>query len=246
MDIIKGISEQDISRRQLLSGAGKIAAGLAVTSAGALSLGCSAEAKAATYPFGYKKLDPKKAADIAYENWYKDFCCYATASAIILPLREKIGGPYNKLPVEAFVFGHGGAVGWGTLCGTLLGSGLAASFAIGKDGEQILNDLMHYYSETELPIYQPANPKATFKNINKSESPLCHVSVGRWMKKEGVTFGTPERKDRCARLSADMAAKTVELLNLYADGKYKSEHGNQIKLYGFTTQDNCGDCHGDK
>jgi hypothetical protein len=246
MEIIKGISEEGISRRQLLTGAGKAAAGLAIVSAGALSLASGASAKEAPYPFGYKKLDPKKVADLAYENWYKNFCCYATSSAILLPLREKVGGPYNTLPVEAFIFGHGGTVGWGTLCGTLMGAGLAASFAAGKEGENILNDMMHYYAETELPIYKPANPKATFKSVNKSDSPLCHVSVGRWMKKEGVKFLSPQRKDRCARLSADVAAKTVELLNLWADGKYKSGHGNQIGIYGFTTQNNCSDCHTDK
>ncbi len=246
MEIIKGISEKDISRRQLLSGAGKAAAGLAIASAGALSLASGANAKGATYPFGYKKLDPKKVAALAYENWYKHFCCYATSSAILLSLREKVGGPYNTLPVEAFIFGHGGTVGWGTLCGTLLGAGLAASFAAGKEGEHILNDLMHYYSETELPIYKPANPKATFKSVNKSNSPLCHVSVGRWMKKEGVKFLSPQRKDRCARLSADVASKTVELLNRWADGKNKPGHGNQIGIYGFTTQNNCTDCHGEK
>jgi len=246
MEIFKGISEKGISRRQLLSGAGKAAAGLAIVSAGALSMASGANAAAAAYPFGYKKLDPRKVADLAYENWYKNFCCYATSSAILLPLREKVGGPYNALPVEAFIFGHGGVVGWGTLCGTLMGSGLAASFAAGKDGEHILNDVIHYYAETELPLYKPAKPKATFKNINKSDSPLCHVSVGRWMEKEGVKFGSPERRDRCARLSADIAAKTVELLNLWSDGKYKPAHGNQIELYGFTTQNNCSDCHTDK
>jgi hypothetical protein len=241
----KGISEKEFSRRQLITGAGKVAVGLTVVSAGAITLACGADAKKQVdYPWPYKKLDPDKVAVRAYENWYKHFCAYATAEAILGSLQEEVGEPYTSLPLLAFAWGHGGGVGWGMTCGTLMGTGMATAFVAGKKGDNIINDLMHYYAETELPLFKPANPKATFKNINKSESPLCHVSVGRWMEKEGVKFGSPQRKDRCARLSADIAKKTVELLNLYADGKYKSAHGNQIKMFGITTQNNCTDCHG--
>ncbi len=244
MKIIESVGERRISRRQLITGAGKVAAGLAVVSAGGLGMASMADARGATYPFGYKKLDPERVAALAYENWYKGFCCYATSSAILLPLREAIGGPYNALPVEAFIFGHGGTVGWGTLCGTLLGTGLAASFAAGKEGERILNDVMHFYAETELPIYRPQNPRATFRSVSRSNSPLCHVSVTGWMRKEGVKFFTPQRKDRCARLSADIAAKTAKLLNLWADGKYRAAFPNQAKKHGLPAQDDCMDCHG--
>lgn len=237
----KGCAE--VSRRELLAGAGKLAAGIGIVSAGGLAVVSGVEAKEAPYPWPYKKLDPGHVADLAYENWYKNFCAYAVASSILIPLQEKVGKPYTNLPVEAFVFGHGGVVGWGTLCGTLFGTGIATSFAAGKDGEKILNDVMQYYATTELPIYRPKNPKASFKNISKSDSPLCHVSVGRWMKKEGVKFFSPERKERCARLSADVAAETVRLLNLWADGKYTPSHGSQAKTHGMTAQNNCGDCH---
>ena len=40
-----------------------------------------------------------------------------------------------------------------------------------------------------------------------SNSPLCHVSVGKWMKKSGYALGSPERKDRCARVTASVAYK---------------------------------------
>jgi hypothetical protein len=243
--IIKCINDKSISRRQLLSGAGKAAAGLAVMSAGGLVVsGAEASKAGSQYPWPYKKLDPDKVAARAYENWYKHFCAYATAGTILGMLQEEVGEPYTSLPLMAFAWGHGGGVGWGTMCGTLMGSGMAASFAAGKDGEKIINDVMNYYSATELPIYKPASPKATFKSVSKSDSPLCHVSVGRWMDKEGVTFFTPERKERCARLSADIAAETVTLLNLWADGKYTPAFGNQAKKHGMTAQNNCNDCHG--
>jgi hypothetical protein len=244
--IIKCLDNKDLSRRELLTGAGKVAAGIAVASAGGLSIVSGAEAmkhQHAKYPWPYKKLDPDKVAARAYENWYKHFCAYATAEAILGSLQEKVGEPYTSLPMQAFTWGHGGGVGWGMTCGTLMGSGMAAAFAAGKDGEKIINDVIQYYATTALPIYTPAKPKGTFKNVNKSDSPLCHVSVGRWMKKEGVKFFSPERKERCARLSADIAAETARLLNLWADGKYTPAHGSQAKTHGMTTQNNCGDCH---
>lgn len=248
----------EISRRELLKGAGAFAVGASVLSvAGLMPLG-RAEAKQidveklcrtadlkseAKYPWPYKKVDPELAAEIAYRNWYKGFCAYATVSGILIPLQMEIGDPYTSLPLEAFAFGHGGTVGWGTLCGTLFGAGIAASFTTGKKVDKIINDVMAWYSVTELPTFVPKEPKATFKNVNKSDSPLCHVSVGRWMAKEGVSFDSPQRQDRCARLAASVAAKTVEILNANADGTYKPQHGDHLAMYSITAQNNCMDCH---
>jgi hypothetical protein len=232
----------NLSRRNFIGGSGKIVAGAAVLAAGGLGVLSGAQAKTA-FPWPYKKVNPQKAGEIAYKNWYKGFCCYASASGILIPLQKMVGEPYTSLPVEAFTFGHGGTVGWGTLCGTLLGAGLATSFAAGKEGEKIINDVIQWYTTTELPIFKPAEPKAQIKNINKSDSPLCHVSVGRWMEKEGVTFNSPGRRDRCARLSADISMKTVMLLNDWADGKYKPSHGSQVKAHDLPSQTNCDDCH---
>jgi hypothetical protein len=244
-EIIKCLDDKKLSRRQLLAGAGKAALGLTIVSAGAMSLTSGANAAACDeYPWPYKKLDPDRIAAQAYDNWYRHFCAYATAGTILGALQEEVGEPYTGLPLMAFAWGHGGGVGWGMTCGTIMGSGMAAAFAAGKDGENIINDVMNYYSDTALPIFKPEKPRATFKNTNKSDSPLCHVSVGKWMDKEGVTFFTPQRKDRCARLSADIAKKTVELLNLWADGNYKPAYGNQAKKHGQTAQNNCTDCHG--
>ncbi len=236
------------SRRELLVGTGKLAAGAAVVSIGASALLGRANASEGPQqtPWGYVKLDPQKVADSAYENWYKHYCCYAVAEAILSELRAKVGGPYNNLPAEAFIFGHGGTVGYGTLCGTLMGAGIATSFALGKEnGEAVLGDVIAFYSEENLPIYKPANAKATVKNTNISNSPLCHISVGKWMKKEGVALKSAERKDRCARLAADVAYHTVTLMNKVKEGTYEKENSNPAGEYGITAQHNCTECHGD-
>ncbi|MHB8810743.1 MAG: C-GCAxxG-C-C family (seleno)protein [Desulfobulbaceae bacterium] len=238
--------EVNKGRRKLLAGAGKAMVGAAIISAGAgLITRAGATNTPQQTPWGYVALDPQKTADLAYENWYKNYCCYAVTAAILDQLREKVGGAYVHLPAEAFIWGHGGAVGWGTLCGTLTGAGIVTSFAAGKEGEEILNDVIAWYGATELPIYKPAAPKATFKNTNISDSPLCHISVGKWMKKEGVSLKSAERRDRCARVAADVAFYTVTLLNQWADGKFEMKNKQQSAEYGITAQDNCMECHGD-
>ena len=53
-----------------------------------------------------------------------------------------------------------------------------------------------------------------------SDSPLCHASNAKWIKASGFGLSTPERKERCARLTGDVAQKAVELLNAYKAGKF--------------------------
>ncbi len=242
--------DEKLSRRGLIKGA-VCTAGVAALTMGGLSLLSKAEAKETPLPWPYKKLDIEEVGAIAYEKWYGSFCCAAVASAIILPLRKMIGEPYTSFPVESFVWGHGGVVGWGTMCGTMLGAAVAANLIAGpgvnKTGERITNEVINYYSETDLPVYTPKNPKTTGEIVkSKSDSPLCHISVGKWMKKADRGFWSPERKDRCARLSADIAMRTALLLNEWADDKFKPTHDLPALVYGITAQHNCTECHGTK
>ncbi|NIR13362.1 MAG: hypothetical protein GWN86_05185, partial [Desulfobacterales bacterium] len=63
--------ETGLTRRELLGGVGKLALGTALVTAGGglLSTGASAAKGENGLPWGYKKIDPRKAAAIAYENW---------------------------------------------------------------------------------------------------------------------------------------------------------------------------------
>lgn len=255
--------DEKLSRRGLIKSAGKLAVGatgIAVVAAGGLNLLSNAEAakkSSSELPWPYKKLNSKeikKVAEIAHDNWFKGFCTFATLSGIVEVLREKVGEPYNSFPLETFIFAHGGTAGWGGTCGTLIGSGIAASLATGhKTGEQIANEVMDYYSETELPTYIPDHPKAELKAKSISHTPVCHISVGRWMKAEGIAEGkgpegsgflSPEQMERCARLSSNMAMRTVEFLNDWADGKFKAVHTAPVMTNQIPSQNNCTDCHG--
>jgi hypothetical protein len=255
-------SKKELSRRQLLSKGGKIAVAgsvVAVTTSGfGLLAGCgnsttetatTKKAMSADLPWPYEKFtaaDIKKAQDTAHDNWFTGFCTYAVLSGIVSVLREKVGSPYTEFPIQAFNFAHGGTAGWGATCGTLIGAGIAASLVTGPStGEEIANEVIQFYSDTELPIFQPSDPKAQIKSVSRSNTPVCHISVGKWMTKEGVGFLSAEQMERCGRLSADVAGKTIEFLNNYADSKFAVTEKAPAFSKGMPAQNNCTDCHGD-
>lgn len=240
-----------VSRREILIGASKCAVGAAAFAA-VSGVGSNfitkAEAKEAqALPWPYEKIDPKEAGQIAYDGWYKAFCSYGVASGILVPLQKKIGEPYTSIPTEGLRLGEGGTVGWGTLCGSLLGATVAVGFVAPYDvGKQIINELLQWYSDAKLPLYVPAQPRAEVAVQTISASPLCHISVGKWCKAANKGLGSPERKERCARITADVAMKTVSMLNDWKDGKFTSSLKLPSAMYGITAQHNCTECHGDK
>jgi hypothetical protein len=261
--------EKKMSRREFLYGSTGFAAGAAIASGGLGMLsGCIGsepqvvektvevekiveKSVGLPSPMPYEKLDLDEVGKIAYENYFTVFCSQTVATGIFGPLAKKVGEPYASYPMDSFFWAHGGIEGWGTACGTLIGAGYVTALIAGKeDGGNMINDVVDWYANTELPIYTPetiSESGAPITNTSKSNTPLCHISVGKWMKKENVGFFTAERKERCARISADIAMKTAELLNEWNDGKYepRSTLLANAKAFQITTQNNCGDCHTD-
>ncbi|WP_339136424.1 MAG: twin-arginine translocation signal domain-containing protein [Candidatus Electrothrix sp. GW3-4] len=261
---IRGTQEQSLSRRQVLKGTSALAAGVALTSlAGLVKPAAATGGKTEKWPWPYLKLDPAETAEIAYKEWDRVFCGAAVINSVFSQLREKIGEPYTSFPSDAFVFLEGGQVGWGTICGSLAGASIVANVILGPRiddsilgpriddsivGHQIAEDIMQWYTTAELPLYQPKVPKIKTKlPATISHSPLCHLSVGRWMKTANKSLGSPERKDRCARVAASTAYKLVELLNQWKAGEYASESEFSCgKTFGIPGPKNCTNCHREK
>ncbi len=250
------INDKGMSRRQMMIGTGALAATTALASLGGWAKSAHAQGgPTEKWPWPYVKLDPKETAEICYKEWYRVFCGCAVINSVFSQLREKVGEPYKSFPVDAFVFLEGGQMGWGTICGSPAGANIVANLIIGPriagahEGHQIAADIMDFYSKANMPVFVPASPKIDPATIPQtvSESPLCHISVGRWMKAANKPLGSPERKDRCARVAASTAYRLVELLNDWHDGKYKPTSSFSCsKENGITGQFNCTDCHGDK
>ena len=254
---LEQVADGELTRRELLFGTGKCSLGAAgLTALASVMPGLVSEAHALggtmeKWPWPYQKLDPAKTAEIAYQEWYRVYCGAAVISAVFGQLREKVGEPYKSFPIDAFYFLEGGTVGWGTICGSNAGANIVANMIIGprtagtEDGMRMGSEIMQWYSTTSLPTYVPkdpklkANPKQTV-----SDSPLCHISVGKWMKAANKELGSPERRDRCARVAASVTAQLVTHLNNWKDGKYKTQGVFPAATYGIQAQNNCNECHG--
>ena len=241
-----------VSRRKMLSSlswtAGSLAAGYA-----AAGISSSASAEETKQPnkqtFEYKKLDPEKVADRAYEVFPEGGCMYGPFAAIILEMADQVGEPFASFPIAMARYGFGGAAGWGTLCGTLNGSG--AMFGLFTQDKKVCgrlcDGLFQWYRDTPLPVYQP---KGEVKPLPKSVagSVLCHVSSARWcMAANCEEIASKRRKLRCRCLAADVAKKATELLNAYFENQQLPEKlvvsDSQGSPFEAITKMNCGLCH---
>jgi hypothetical protein len=148
-------------------------------------------------------------------------------------------------------YGGAGVKGWGTLCGTLNGASAAVSLVCNpKSSSVIINELMSWYAQSHLPTdksnaYGETAQFQVDKKIkdlpqSRAGSPLCHISVTRWCKASGLTVDSPERFERCARLSGDVAAQAILLLNNLAEGEIKVTNGLSANAL------ECNRCHGPK
>lgn len=194
----------------------------------------------------YHKLDVNEVQPITHEEfYYKGFGCgYAVMVSIVGLLGKKYGAPYNTFPFSMMEVGKSGTSEWGTLCGALLGAASAMALFYGrKDRDPMVDELFRWYETTAFPIYMPK--KEVKKGISLKELPtsvsdsvLCHISVSRWSYTTGIPAQVPERSERCARLSADVAKKTVEILNAKLEGTFAPKVA-WSKDYQY-----CTDCHG--
>ncbi len=175
----------------------------------------------------YHALDPDITAARAYDDYPKGHCMYGVFSAIITQLGEKYGEPFRSFPVGMMHYGGGGAGGWGSLCGALNGSSALIGLFVEKeeDMKKLVAEMFLWYEQTLLPTYTPTKPGLDIE-IPKSisDSVLCHASATFWCKVSGHKESSKPRKERCRRLTADVAGKTVELLNSYHHDRFVSVH----------------------
>jgi len=243
--------KKEMSRRDMLVNGGKIAAATAIATMGVLQAVKKSDAyeNSGAASYKYVKLNPQDVAQSTYENYFKRWCTSSVIAGFAENLQKKGAAGWNNFPIDAYRWAHGGFAGWGALCGTMPGAGIIIGL-VTKDtdvAEAMTNDLAFYYSYTELPNFTPAQVlKAPIKHMTIAGTPVCHISVGKWMRAEGAAFLSNERQERCARLAANVAAEATTMLNAYMDGAYKPKNKPlyNVLANGITSQNNCSDCHG--
>jgi len=227
-------------RREFLSKVGRVGA---VAGVGALMLpsgGCSDDAVATPdplmqWPLQYAPLTEARVRELAYYTFYNGGCCYGAFEAIVAAMREEVGAPFDLIPTDMMRFGGGGVAGFGSLCGTLNGAAAAINLMFpNSEANPLISELLSWYAATPLPTSEtnayamnsPTLPEGKTQlfagDLGQSVSGgnLCHMSVTNWSRATGFGSGSAERKERCARLTADIAVKAMQLMTAQFNGTF--------------------------
>jgi len=225
-------------RRTFLTHLGQMGAAAGMGVLCAHPMGCSSDADAATttllqWPLQYEPLDVEHVRKLAHESYYGGGCCYGAFDGIVRALAQEVGDPFDDFPTDMMRYGGGGVAGYGSLCGTLNGAAAAVNLVTDTSkARPIISELMAWYAATALPT-DIANTYAvnheyyveTLKTDavlaqNAAGGNLCHMSVTNWCNASGFGSGSTERAERCARITGDVAAMAVELMNQEYAGSF--------------------------
>lgn len=242
---------QELNRKNFFKESAKYAAGISAGLVGIDVLGQQKVRAQATFswPYPYETLDPDAVRILGHDSfWSGKGCSYGSFHGIVEALRDVVGEPYKNFPTEIMIYGHGGTVGWGTLCGALNGAAALISLVCEKEAsDQIIHELVGWYTQTNFPtdksneygVQQKYNVNKYTETLpqNTSDSPLCHVSVTEWCHTAHHNAGDLERKERCARLTGDVSAKAVELLNDYFNEQFTPKYTPPESI------SECSSCH---
>lgn len=138
----------------------------------------------------------------------------------------------------------GGYADQGTLCGSLGACAAIINLVVmdkDKTHTKIAAELINWYGQQSFPSTR-FDAIATHKDQIQTvpNSPLCHASVSGWMMAAETSYPATDRKDRCAKVAAEVAYHTVEILNAYRAGNYKPVVAKLSK-----STESCLACHGE-
>jgi hypothetical protein len=207
---------------------------------------------APAWPWPYAKLDVESVRKRGHQGFYKGDCCYGAFAAMVGALADQVGEPFTRVPTDMMRYGKGGVYGYGTLCGALNGAAAAIQLVCDEaTASKVITELMNWYAATPLPT-DVANQYAVNHEYlvaqlktdaalpqNAAGDVLCHVSVSKWCALARYGSGSEQRKERCARLAGDVAAKAVELLNAVDDLAFQPI----LKSPGELQAGGCMACH---
>lgn len=188
----------------------------------------------------YRELNASVVADSAYALYREGSCMYATFGGILNQLGQEFGEPYQSFPVHMMKYGASGIGGYGTVCGSLNGAAAVVGLFVNEKSHRnaMIEDLFTWYESASFPMYKPGTDSEDIAQ-STSDSVLCHASTTKWVQASGKRIDSEERKERCSRLSADVASRTVVMLNEYSRGTLTQERRVSDETAG------CISCHGE-
>lgn len=265
-------NKDGLSRRNfLMNGSAAMGAlGLAAGfGAGALMTPGKADAAIGAF-YEPASLDVERVLHLGF-YWYKKGpgCGHGSARALIQAFAEasaaegQTATAWHDIPRNLYSWCNGGGPSsWGVLCGAVAGSVgvlnlLRNGTVVGSLGQAMfewyvkqpfpgnLDSLPSGFdggsgglTGTSLPI-----PNAELRAQVVTDSPLCHISVSKWLAAAGVQHGQLDgqgrdlRSDRCAKVTAETAARAAFLYNEWKAGRNPAGWTKPAAMAG------CFDCH---
>ena len=198
------------SRREFLKNVGKVAVAASVATA----IPMSVMAEAPVPPYAYAKLDPEKVGDCAYKRFSElGGCCVGVVAGLVESLAA-VNPDFAQFPVKMF---QNGAAGYGqnSLCGCLGGAAAVIGMVCeSADSKACLKEVIEWYKTSTLPTYDRGSAPAVAQVV--PGSPNCADSLLQFFQAApqiNYDMSNPDRINRCACLTADVARKTAEVLN---------------------------------
>ena len=212
-------------------------------------------------------LNVDRVRDLGF-YWYKKGpgCGHGSGRALIQGFAEACvdqgldPAGWNEIPRNLYSWCNGGGpASWGALCGSIAGA-VGVLTLIGRQND-LGQAVFEWYVANPFPgnlDSYPAGfdggsgaltastlpiPNAELRAQVATDSPLCHVSVSKWMAAAGVFHGQKDnldrdiRSDRCAKVTAETAAHAAFLYNQWK---------TQTPIAGWTkpaAMAGCFDCH---
>jgi len=152
--------------------------------------------------------------ELAYQLYWQSNC----EGGLVNAFYDEAGIPVNYRRVRslALELPHR----WNKICGAVTGAFYVLAATLPKERlEKAVKEIINYHNRTPLPQFKGRGntpiPRA------KAGSIICRDSIINWCKATKVNPRSKERAERCARITADIAGKTAELLKKYAGVKVK-------------------------
>lgn len=243
------MEKKGLSRKEFLANSSKFAVGAVAGIAGLNTLAggkLMAKSSSTEWPYPYATLDPEVVRVNAHTLYYDEMdCCAGAFGGLVKSLSDLMGEPWTSFPVEIMLFGRGGGVGWGSICGAFNGAAAFVSLVTEKSPSgSLINEIWGWGTTANMPS-DSANA-ATYQTVKVegalpqciSGSPLCHAAVSQWCLIADKKVSDAERKERCARVTGDLAAKTAEVLNAHFANTFTGTFSDP------ETNATCMGCHG--
>jgi|GEM_PF-900981 len=207
----------------------------------------------------YIELDPFIVAKRAYASYGRGGCMYGVFDAIVKELAvqgHEDACNFAAIPTNITVYGGGGVKGWGSICGCVNAAAMIVNILKDVDQAAVIGAMNRYYEKTPMPrgddkflteIGAPTRKDnvgelLTAAKIGQStaHSILCHTSVTNWSAASQFGGAHAAKAERCAQVTAEVAFKTVEFLNLSLLGKLTIDP--ELEMYA-KGNDGCSTCH---